>query len=240
MYVAMGVATVTSSQLNANDASRLAIQTLQYADIKANELRATAYSTIATKAEARTPIPSTKFDREVLIGAETDLGGGSKQRIVTVNIYKTGEIKPRQAIDVPLSSLGSGAVPSGTILPWYGNISAIPSGFAYCDGTNGTPDLRGRTLVGTGSWSDSYGTINYTLGQYGGERAHKLTIAEMPIHHLEISIRANNGATNSGWNDVMKLPNGVGNTIIPTSDIGGDQPHNIMQPYMAVHWIIKV
>jgi hypothetical protein len=107
MYASIGVATVISSQLNGNDASKIASQTLQYADIKANELRVTSYSTITTKAETRTLIPSTKYEREVVISPETDLGDGSKQTIATVNIYKTGETLPRQTLSVPLSSQGS-------------------------------------------------------------------------------------------------------------------------------------
>lgn len=41
----------------------------------------------------------------------------------------------------------------GLILLWQGAIVDIPLGFALCDGTNGTPDLRNRFVVGAG---DSY------------------------------------------------------------------------------------
>lgn len=39
-------------------------------------------------------------------------------------------------------------LPSGVIVMWSG--SSIPSGWALCDGTNGTPDLRDRFIVGAG------------------------------------------------------------------------------------------
>lgn len=42
-------------------------------------------------------------------------------------------------------------VPSGMILLWSGSIGSIPIGYLLCDGTNGTPDLRNRFLVGSGS-----------------------------------------------------------------------------------------
>jgi hypothetical protein len=42
-------------------------------------------------------------------------------------------------------------VPSGMILLWSGSIGSIPVGYLLCDGTNGTPDLRNRFLVGSGS-----------------------------------------------------------------------------------------
>ena len=41
--------------------------------------------------------------------------------------------------------------PSGGIIMWSGSIGSIPSGWLICDGTNGTPDLRNRFVVGAGS-----------------------------------------------------------------------------------------
>jgi microcystin-dependent protein len=40
---------------------------------------------------------------------------------------------------------------TGMIILWSGSIASIPSGFALCDGTSGTPDLRDRFVVGAGS-----------------------------------------------------------------------------------------
>lgn len=39
-------------------------------------------------------------------------------------------------------------VPNGVILMWSGNSTNIPDGWALCDGKNGTPDLRGRFIIG--------------------------------------------------------------------------------------------
>ncbi len=41
-------------------------------------------------------------------------------------------------------------VPSGTIVMWAGADTAIPTGWKLCDGTNGTPDLRGKFIIGAG------------------------------------------------------------------------------------------
>jgi hypothetical protein len=43
------------------------------------------------------------------------------------------------------------AFPTGGIILWSGSIAAIPSGWALCNGSNGTPDLRNRFVVGAGS-----------------------------------------------------------------------------------------
>lgn len=57
------------------------------------------------------------------------------------------------------------AFPSGIIAMWSGAEDAVPSGWSLCDGKNGTPDLRGRFIVGSGD--------AYTTGNIGG--AEKVT-----------------------------------------------------------------
>jgi microcystin-dependent protein len=42
---------------------------------------------------------------------------------------------------------------------WSGSIDSIPSGWALCDGTNGTPDLRNRFVIAAGE--------NYAVGATG-------------------------------------------------------------------------
>ena len=42
-------------------------------------------------------------------------------------------------------------VPSGAILVWSGAVSAVPSGYVLCNGTNGTPNLQDSFVVGAGN-----------------------------------------------------------------------------------------
>jgi hypothetical protein len=42
----------------------------------------------------------------------------------------------------------SNSIPSGIITMWSGTIATIPSGWLLCNGSNGTPDLRDRFIVG--------------------------------------------------------------------------------------------
>lgn len=50
--------------------------------------------------------------------------------------------------------------PSGGIIIWSGSQAAIPAGWYLCNGSNGTPDLRNRFIVGAGS--------TYSVGGTGG------------------------------------------------------------------------
>ena len=54
----------------------------------------------------------------------------------------------------------SPTLPSGVIVLWSGAIGSIPSGYYLCDGTNGTPDLRDRFIIGAGN--------TYSVSQTGG------------------------------------------------------------------------
>ena len=48
-----------------------------------------------------------------------------------------------------VTSQGSNTLPTGTILPYVGDLDKIPHGWFLCDGSNGTPDLRDRFLQGS-------------------------------------------------------------------------------------------
>lgn len=57
-----------------------------------------------------------------------------------------------------LVSQGSGSTPtwgsgfpSGGIIMWSGSVASIPSGWYLCDGTNGTPNLKDRMVIGAGN-----------------------------------------------------------------------------------------
>lgn len=46
------------------------------------------------------------------------------------------------------------AFPRGVIFAWYSQSGPFPLGWAVCDGTNSTPDLRGRFLKGVTDMAD--------------------------------------------------------------------------------------
>lgn len=69
------------------------------------------------------------------------------------------------------------AVPSGTIVMFHG--STIPTGWAICNGQNGTPDLRDRFIVGAGS--------SYNLGATGGSDTVTLSTNQIPAHSHTIT-----------------------------------------------------
>ena len=123
----------------------------------------------------------------------------------------------------------STVVPARVIVSWPGLLANIPSGWALCDGTKGTPDLRDSFILGAGS--------KYSVGATGGEATHTLTIAEMPAHtHTHngiIEAQPIGGGLKSG----TSWGNNKGGV---TGSIGGGQSFNIMPPYYALAYIMKL
>ena len=64
------------------------------------------------------------------------------------------------------------AVPSGLISMWSGTIASIPSGWVLCNGSNSTPDLRNRFIIGAHSDTAgvAYTTITGSNTQTGGSK----------------------------------------------------------------------
>lgn len=118
-------------------------------------------------------------------------------------------------------------VPVGTICMWSGAVNTIPTGWAICNGSNGTPDLRDRFIVGAGS--------TYSVGATGGEATHTLTVEEIPSHRHSISAKTYNTARGTG---------GSVNLVDPTSNYtgytGGGQAHENRPPYYALAYIMKL
>ena len=74
---------------------------------------------------------------------------------------------------------GAAGIPAGVICMWSGTIATVPSGWALCDGTNGTPDLVDRFVVAAGSTA---GGDKYDPGDTGGADDVTLALSQIPSH----------------------------------------------------------
>ena len=150
--------------------------------------------------------------------------------IATANI--TGSITMYAGANAPDGWLiCDGSAVSRTDYADLFNIIGITYGSGDGSTTFNIPNLKGRVPVGL----DSSDTSFDTLGETGGEKTHTLTIDEMPSHdHSTGGTYLGNG---SGSSTATWLSWGAGSAKVQAT--GGSQPHNILQPYIVMNYIIR-
>ncbi|NLV73355.1 MAG: hypothetical protein GXY52_01525 [Chloroflexi bacterium] len=157
------------------------------------------------------------------------------------------------------------AVPAGMVVPFAG--SAAPTNWLLCDGSDASRTEYARlfevigTTYGEGDGSTTFGLPNLggrvpvgksadeefnTLGKTGGAKTHTLTVNEMPSHNHSVNLNIDN-PTGGGAQFTMNASvlKGVTDTIDnlrtygSTSPNGWNVPHNNLQPYITLNYIIK-
>jgi microcystin-dependent protein len=109
----------------------------------------------------------------------------------------------------------------------------------------GLPNLQGRTAMHQGS--------GHTLGERGGEEAHTVIMSEMPAHIHPAQSDAKPGDNNTA-NPNNAYPANTGGTKLYSpgssnmvamfpqmvSNMGGSQPHENRQPFLALNFCIAL
>ena len=141
------------------------------------------------------------------------------------------------------SFAGYGTIPVGGIIMWSGSASAVPDGWKLCDGEDGTPNLKGRFIVGYDPSDSDYNTV----GKTGGERAVTLSKDQMPSHTHEVwgrssgyTARHNDDAevityANKGWGSSSNYQK-----INDSGSAGNGHAHENRPPYYVMCFIMRV
>jgi len=108
----------------------------------------------------------------------------------------------------------------GGIIMWHGSLASIPPDYALCDGSNGTPDLRDKFVVGT--------AVGVDPGNVGGAVNHNHTFTGDGHHHL------------IGPGDYIGLgtdyyPGTLDNNAVGTTDNEDGRP-----PFYEIAYIMKL
>lgn len=257
--IALSTAKINQAAFNGLTSSKIALQAQQYAAAKAEIINSIKYDELA--AQARDPIPNTNYSDEVIIGAEEPYPDNPDimQKVCRINVYAAADVLPRYSIQVIRTSVPQGSsLPAGSIIPWYGNLADIPDGFALCNGSNGTPDLRDKFITGAGS--------TYALGDTGGENEVKLE-AEQSVSHYHyfgwnssnntgyflsfgnsqdkqfpplpplVHAQKWNGSNGGNWSQTR-----TGENLATSLAVGADasKPHENRPPYYALYYIMKL
>ena len=126
---------------------------------------------------------------------------------------------------------------------WSGRIDQIPAGWALCNGSNGTPNLTDRFIVGAG--------YNYWVGATGGANSVALNVNQIPAHRHWYTgddwlSYANDNGYDSTSESVWVGGYDAGSTqygdarVWKTSATGGNEAHENRPPYYALAFIMRV
>ena len=107
-------------------------------------------------------------------------------------------------------------MPSGGIIMWSGSTNSIPSGWALCDGANGTPDLRDRFVIGAG----------------GSRSVDETSDGQMPEHNHSVSLSTN--TTGAHTHSIDRVPAvgdrykgvGVGSDVVGSTSTSSNGSHS--------------
>jgi microcystin-dependent protein len=153
----------------------------------------------------------------------------------------------------------------GEIRMFAGNFA--PAGWAFCQGQllsiagNETLfQLIGTTYGGDGQSNFALPNLasripvhlgqNYSLGQTGGEETVTLTTQQVPVHAHPVIASTGTGAQSSPAGNVLANSAAVAlysgdapNVSLGPQSVqsaGGSQPHDNMQPFLAINFIISL
>ena len=125
----------------------------------------------------------------------------------------TAEINTLDGIDT--GGTGFGYVPQGGIIMWSGSVASIPTGWLLCDGTNGTPDLRNRFIVGAGD--------THAPGATGGEDSTTLAEANLPSHTHSFSATTSGQSVDHTHGGTTNTTGAHTHTVTTTGGVSADQ-----------------
>jgi len=151
-----------------------------------------------------------------------------------------GDNSTKVATTAYVNSAVSGGFPSGGIIIWSGSSASIPSGWYLCNGSNSTPDLRNRFVVGA--------TSTYAVGATGGSAdaivvSHTHSVTD-PGHSHSIVMSASQNTSSQTPSKLSTTANLTGNTESNTTGIsiqsaGASGTNANLPPYYALCYIMK-
>lgn len=140
-------------------------------------------------------------------------------------------------------------LPSGVIMLWSGSVASIPSGWVLCNGSNSTPDLRDKFIVGAGSTyavNATGGSADAIVVSHTHSASSTSTVTDPGHRH---SLSSAGTASGSGDNEIRSGPGSfltstetTGITVATSTTVsstGSSGTNANLPPYYALAYIMK-
>ncbi len=189
------------------------------------------------------------------ISSKADTNSPSLTGTPTAPTATTGTNTTQLATTAFVQTALSGAFSTGMIMMWSGSIATIPSGWTLCNGSNGTPDLRNRFVIGAHSDSAgvAYSTVTGSSTQTGGTKdaivvSHTHTITDPGHSHTQVgqvnTTQFSYQGGGSGNPGIGQPLSSNGTTTTSTTGIsidstGSSGTNQNLPPYYALAFIMK-
>ena len=206
----------TDVSTNTTDISTLSTKvTTNTTNISTNTTNITSIDTRVTKLENKVADKSDYEDLKTKVDTNTTNITTNTNDITNIK----NEIKNLQD-----------AMPVGSIIMYNGKAEEIPSGWAICNGENGTPNLLDRFILGS-----TY------CGGMGGKSQVTLSVSQLPPHKHRVAKCWYGKADNANDRQVVRWDETVdANSQVWTGETGLGLPIDIMPPYYRLIYIMKV
>lgn len=176
---------------------------------------------------------------------EVDFGSGYELMGITQIWSVPYALQAKRAHVADSLANGGSGIPAGVITMWSGNPGNIPAGWALCDGSNGTPDLRGRFIVGYDPNVTDYNAIGNTGGAAVDNATHQVTI-DPPAQTFTTaqSNDARYGNLSANSNGDTRIHSHTHNVTVDIASItvttGPPSSTENRPPYFTLAYIIKL
>lgn len=123
-------------------------------------------------------------------------------------------------------------VPQNSIIIWSGTLSTVPPGWAICDGTQGTPDLRDNFVIGAGKTYAAQALGGATSTGPAGTHTHTANNGNAVLTPSTLAVAAGVGSSVVS----SETDSGHSHTINEV----GDHTHSNLPPFVSLYYIMKL
>ena len=205
-------------------------------------------------------VKGTEIDTELTavasaISSKADLNSPALTGTPTSPTASAGTNTTQVATTAFVQTALSAAFSTGMIIMWSGTIATIPTGWVLCNGSNSTPDLRNKFVIGAHSDSAgvAYSTVTGSNTTSGGTKdaivvshTHTATVTDPGHSHSLVAGLTGSDLVGGGSNQIYTRTTSASTTgtastgiSVSNSTEGSSGTNQNLPPYYALAFIMK-